>query len=329
MAEHDPVNPPDATELAYREALLASDTDREQRRLRLMAALPRPDAVVAPVSRAELAWRWRPYALGVLATGLLLAVVFAWKGQPSAPKPMPRPDARMAATQPTAPASVNSEATVVAQATPPAVPKVVAPASPRNTAKATRQKPRPEVLADAGTSRPGRESEAFPTPPAATPPAAPAIAAAPALAAPMPAAKAVAERAEPAPLQAEAPARSVTSLRASAAQAGSLASSLAASDGAEPTASQALGTANASLLSAVTRGDAPAARAALQAGASVNARDAQGRTALMLAARAGSREMVSLLLSAGARKADRDAQGWTAADHAQDQGHGDLAERLR
>ena len=83
------------------------------------------------------------------------------------------------------------------------------------------------------------------------------------------------------------------------------------------------------LLAAVTRGDPAAARAALQAGASVHLRDAQGRTVLMLAARAGVRDLAALLLSAGARRGDRDAQGWTAADHARDQGHDALSDTLR
>ncbi len=87
--------------------------------------------------------------------------------------------------------------------------------------------------------------------------------------------------------------------------------------------------ADAVLLAAVRRADLAAARAALGVGASVHLRDPQGRTMLMLAAGAGSHEMVELLLAAGARKADRDPQGLTAAGHAQVQGHGQLIDALR
>jgi len=87
--------------------------------------------------------------------------------------------------------------------------------------------------------------------------------------------------------------------------------------------------ANALLSRALAQMDEQAVREALQAGASTRLRDAQGRTPLMQAARAGAASIVDLLLAAGAPKADRDASGWTAADHAQDQGHTELAARLR
>lgn len=106
-----------------------------------------------------------------------------------------------------------------------------------------------------------------------------------------------------------------------------LVQSLAASD--TPGTAKVSAAADANLLLAASLGDAVAVRAALQAGASANARDAQGHTVLMLAARSGSREAVDLLLAAGARKADRDAQGWSAADHAQVQGRGELVDLLR
>jgi ankyrin repeat protein len=51
-------------------------------------------------------------------------------------------------------------------------------------------------------------------------------------------------------------------------------------------------------------------------------------TALMLAAAAGHVEMVALLLQHGADPARRDASGRSAADHAQANGHGDLAQQL-
>ena len=42
MAEFDPTTPKDGAEAAYARALLDDDLGREQRRARLMAALPRP-----------------------------------------------------------------------------------------------------------------------------------------------------------------------------------------------------------------------------------------------------------------------------------------------
>jgi len=318
MAEFDPMTPPDAAEAAYREALLADDAGRERRRARLMAALPRPQAVVAPVSKAELAWRWRPYVLAALATGLLVAAVLALRGLPPGAKP--EADPRLAAAPPAASTPSAADATVLAQASPAAEPAPAATARPQSVAKAVRQKPRtvvvqPVVVAESGLPERRGESEAVsatavePAKPAAEMPLPVAAAPAPIAAAPKMAAIAPA---------AEAWARSDVASGGATAQAGRLARSLAASEGADT-----------GLLTAVSQGDLAAARAALQAGVPVHQRDAQGRTALMLAARNGSREVVDLLLAAGARKADRDAQGWTAADHAQAQGHGKLAERLR
>lgn len=323
MAEFDPLEPNDAAEAAYRDALLGDDDGREQRRARLMAALPRPESVVAvPVSRAALAWRWRPYALVLLATGLLLAAVLAWRGAPTEPKP--EADPRLSAAPAASTAAVVAQANPVAEVAPTAAP-------PRAAAKATPAKPRtppPVVMADAAAPAPPLEREvvvaAAPAPVAPVappPPAAPVVASV----SPHVMAEAVAPAASYqaealARLQADASARAKTS---------SAANSLAASAAAELRAARALSAADGALLKAVVLSDPAAARSAVQAGASVHQRDALGRTMLMLAARAGADEVVDVLLAAGARVTDRDAQGWTAAEHARDRGHEDLAARLR
>jgi len=361
MAELDPTRPHDATEAAYRDALLADGAGREQRRARLMAALPRPE-VAAPVAVAtgQLAWRWRPYALGVLATGGLLAVVLALKGPQHEPKLDAGP--RLAAGPAASTAAVVAEADRVAEAaparTPPPVadkavppklrarePLVVAAAPPPLADKAvppTLRATAPVVVADASppSPSPARESEAAPV---AIPPPAAVLAAArpppaPAPAKPTPPAAPVAAALSPPPVLAGAtpPAASNDAdvlarveVSGSRAKASSVVSSLAASGAVELRAVRVPSAADAALLKAVLRPDPEAVRAALQAGASVHQRDALGRTILMLAARAGAREVVDVLLASGARLTDRDAQGWTAADHARDRGHEDLAERLR
>jgi len=340
MAEFDPLNPPDATEAAYRDAMLGDEAGREQRRARLMAALPRPEPAAVPVSQGQLAWRWQPYAWGVLATGLLVAAVLALR-RPSSEVP-PHADPRLAAPKAASAAIVVAQAEQARESVPVHAPAVVAspPPPPRAAAKASLQKlpsvtePAPAVVADAKSERAvvvasaieaGRSAveEARPTPPPmAVAPAAPAALAAPLPApvmAPPPAAPAMAPKVM-AEQRVEVPARAgaaVDSVADRSRMAAQSAGNLAAPETASP------------LLAAVNQSDAVATRAALQAGASPHLRDPQGRTALMLAARTGSREVVDLLLGAGARKADRDPQGWTAADHAQAQGHRELAERLR
>lgn len=320
MAEFDPVPPRDAAETAYREALLGDDTGRDARRARLMAALPL--AAPVQVSRATLAWRWQPYALSVLAAGLLVATVFALRSRSIEPPPA---DPRLAAGQ--APAS--AAAVVVAHADRQAelAPAPVA-AQPRAVArvveaKAPSAKQEPVAVAQAATPRPVQETapaEAIAS--AAPPPAAPpvALAAAP----PPPPAAIQAEVAAPEVTRRAERAESMAQLRAPA-----ISSSLQAS--AAPVASGIASSiaANGELLAAASQIDVAAVRTALQVGASVRARDAQGHTALMLAARGGSREVVALLLAAGARKDARDLQGQTAADHAQAQGHAELADTLR
>jgi len=65
------------------------------------------------------------------------------------------------------------------------------------------------------------------------------------------------------------------------------------------------GQAEFALKQAITKGDAAAAKAALDQGADVNTRDPEGRTALMLAADQGRSEIVKLLLD---KRADVDAK---------------------
>ncbi len=356
MAEFDPLSPKDADEAAYAQALLGDEVGREQRHARLMAALPRPEVAAAvPVSDHSLAWRWQPYALGLLLTGLLVAGAMVLKGRPAEPRP--QVDPRLAAAAPAStPAVVVAQADAPAAAAPPVAARIIpappplalpppvvvadaapaaaeirpAPAAepPRMDAKveARVERPAPVVVAEAETRPPAviePTRPAMPAPPpaaAAPPPAAPVMAAAP------PPPKVAADVAN----QADAQARSEVvagGLAARAKAASPAVPSLAASDAAD--AAKPAIPANASLLAAVGQADLKAARSALQSGASVQLRDAQGRTVLMLAARAGSRALVELLIGAGARKADRDPQGWTAADHAQAMGHAELAELLR
>ena len=71
-----------------------------------------------------------------------------------------------------------------------------------------------------------------------------------------------------------------------------------------------------------------AARDALQRGAPVNASDASGRTALMLAARRGDVGMARLLVGAGADARRTDRQGVSAIEHARRAGHEALARHL-
>lgn len=301
MAEFDPIPQKNAAETAYRDALLADESGRDGRRVRLMSALPRPEpAPAVAVAATELAWRWRPYGWGLLVTGLLIAAVLVMRGR--APESPPPGDPRLAAAESASTPVVAAQAPVVADVPP-------AAHAPHGAAKARPERPRvdahpPVVVADATVPKAVRESEA-----AAVEPARSAV------------------TSPPMPSEAEvlAGAGSVASggALARATMAPRIASSLAASGAAE------LVTANAVLLAAVRHADAVTARSALSAGAPVHLRDAEGRTLLMLAARSGAREVVDLLLAAGARKADRDPQGWTAADHAQALGHGELALLLR
>jgi hypothetical protein len=315
MAEFDPTSPQDATEAAYRQALLADDSGRQQRRERLMAALPPPRQTSAvPVSAHVAAWRWRIPVMSLAGGALVLSLVaLVLQGRDAGHAPPSDPRLAKAAQ----PASATP-ATVVAQATPavdeakgaPAADNVarqVARAAPARPAKASGAgKPPAEVRVAAGKT--------------AAEPAAPVVAAA----ASQPAAEALALASRPAEAPANAEAGgSAAAWRTRAAP--SLVQSLAASDAAD----RVMPADARLLLAAIDRGDLAAARAALEAGASVHARDDKGRTALMRAARLGSREMVALLLAAGARKGEIDPQGLTAADHAVRQDHPELADMLR
>jgi hypothetical protein len=303
MAEHDPLDP---RESAYRDALLQDEAGRQARHARLIAALPRPPAADAmPVAPSTLARRWQAYALGLLASVLLLAAALVVFRTRTAEPPAQAEPALVAS-----PAA--SAATVVAQAdTAAAATEPSRPAARKGSTGARAAAPRTDSLADA--SLPSAAKPSVVAEPAAAPPPAAA-----------PAARAEAEPAVAATSpRAETLAHTELPVRIEMERSGSLANTLAASSVRVPSP------ANAMLLDAASRAELDAARSALAAGASVHARDAQGRTALMLAARAGSSAAAEMLLAAGARKADRDAGGLTAADHAQAQGHADLADRLR
>lgn len=337
MAEFLPTPPEDPAEAAYRRALLNDDEGRDARRARLMAALPRPvSAPTLPVARSELAWRWQPHGLlGLLALGLLVAAVLAWRGRPVAPQIEPRLASAERASGAAAVAAA-APAAVVAPPVPPVaaarVPASQAPAKPRAVAQPPEAAERPRVLADAGLH--DQRSPTLAVTPAAPEPALTAEGprpVAPAVVAAAPPAPDLAAGARASPKLAEAavpsmsgPAENVA--RADAAMPMSAARARMPLPNAERAASAAMP--SAALMLAVGRADLGAARAALQQGAWVHERDPQGRTLLMLAARSGSGEMVQLLLAAGARKDDRDPRGWNAADHARDAGHEVLAGSL-
>ena len=80
---------------------------------------------------------------------------------------------------------------------------------------------------------------------------------------------------------------------------------------------------------AASKGQLGAARLLLQHKAIVNAPSPRGVTPLMMAAFAGSREMINLLLRAGADSTTRDLDGKNAADWAEQGQSGQLAADLR
>ncbi len=82
------------------------------------------------------------------------------------------------------------------------------------------------------------------------------------------------------------------------------------------------------LHSAVAAGDVEIARALVDAGADVDARQQGGVTPLMGAAAGGSVELVRLLLDAGAEPSMEDDAGGTAASWAADRGHAAAAALL-
>lgn len=77
------------------------------------------------------------------------------------------------------------------------------------------------------------------------------------------------------------------------------------------------------LHAAVAAGNLEGVQSLLVQGANINARDRQGRTALMLAAMGNSKELVMVLMAAGADTRLRDAANLSAADHAKQAGHAD------
>ena len=79
------------------------------------------------------------------------------------------------------------------------------------------------------------------------------------------------------------------------------------------------------LLEAVKRGRVEIAHAFLAKGASADARDGAGRSALHWAAARGARDIAEALMAAGARTDARDAEGRTPRDGASMRGHAALA----
>jgi len=80
---------------------------------------------------------------------------------------------------------------------------------------------------------------------------------------------------------------------------------------------------------AANTGNADAVRLLLDAGAEVNARDAQGGTALHAAAKGGHTATVQLLLARGAEKQVRDTMGKTPLDVASESGLSEVAALLK
>lgn len=71
-----------------------------------------------------------------------------------------------------------------------------------------------------------------------------------------------------------------------------------------------------SLNEAAEKGDASRVRSLISSGTDINAKDAEGRTALMYAARNGQGEVVRILIEAGADVNARDNEGMTAVMYA-------------
>jgi uncharacterized protein len=91
----------------------------------------------------------------------------------------------------------------------------------------------------------------------------------------------------------------------------------------------AKGEANRRLLAAAERGDATAAALAIRAGASLEARDEQGRTPLLLAVTEDRLAVAQLLAYMGADPQVADRNGVTALEHATRRGHDEMARILR
>lgn len=83
------------------------------------------------------------------------------------------------------------------------------------------------------------------------------------------------------------------------------------------------------LMKAADKGRTDAVQLLLKHGAQVNQRDAEGRTPLMYAADEGHTEVVRLLLAAGADPQARDKEGETALTMAEEERHADTADVLR
>ena len=82
------------------------------------------------------------------------------------------------------------------------------------------------------------------------------------------------------------------------------------------------------LMRAAGVGDADCVRLLIEAGADVEDKDSGGRTALMRAARYNHTDCVRLLIEAGADVDDKDSDGWTALMRATEEGDADCVRLL-
>lgn len=83
-------------------------------------------------------------------------------------------------------------------------------------------------------------------------------------------------------------------------------------------------TANEDLLRAAITGDMGTLNQALDAKAKVEAKDGEGRTALIVAAKLGHTPVCIVLLDRGAAVDAKDNEGWTALMHAAQEGHAEI-----
>ena len=82
------------------------------------------------------------------------------------------------------------------------------------------------------------------------------------------------------------------------------------------------------LILAIEDGELDLAKALIEGGAHLDARDTRGQTALFKAARDGHAKSVKWLLEQGARPDLRDMLNRTARDHAEHKGHTAIADML-
>ncbi|HEY2276221.1 MAG TPA: ankyrin repeat domain-containing protein [Steroidobacteraceae bacterium] len=271
----DPSRPSEATRRAVLEhaaRLAAGRTRRNARRRWLMALL-------AP--------KWRPALVGTLAAGVLVGVVIAPQFlAPIAPRGSQHAPAAVSAQAAVAP--VNAPAARLAPAGRAPAPGTVESASPARAV--TRERPRVASSTPRALLRESAPAEA-----------APAAAAA---------ARAASDAATTQQLEqrADANAARVLSFDERAATASTSRSAVAAP--AVPVSPPARAAPDV-LRQAAAAGDLTALRAQLASGGDIDARDTQGRTALMLATLGGQADAVAVLLAHGADPSAADTRGTT------------------